>query len=459
MSTEDAIVQLAARGAWKEAASALDAMSIGDELRTIGALCERTGVDVMSIFSEGALTLLERLRAEGGTWAVDVASAWVDRTRAMREAGEPLWKWEMGSLPSALVFLSLARAGVPILPEWEPLFPPADFVFGRPRFDLVVECARALPRERLRDVLAASAQRYPVLAVETALAVLDELDAGDVAHLALRLNGPGWSRRRVVERLEELAATRPNVRAALDHRDGSVPPPRLVCVESRAPRGVDDLREADADQLAVAGKAWDGLELPADARLEGAGAEASMVESLEIRRLADASGKHLYDAILVGGDSGTIFAAGTTDVIASIVQGAVQTTDDALGAALDEVLLPPPPSVPRPAPAAPVSATKAAKRRKARAAAKKVTAKKVKATKKAGKNPSAKKSAAKRTGAKKAAKSVSIKKPAKKPIAKRASAKKRVAKKALGKPRKDEKLAAKAVASKKPPRAKPAGRR
>lgn len=72
-----------------------------------------------------------------------------------------------------------------------------------------------------------------------------------------------------------------------------------------------------------------------------------------MRELADAKGKHAYDAYTYAGDSGTIFKAGTTTVVAEIVQGGIECKNEALGDALNAALVAKPkPTSPKKKPAA-----------------------------------------------------------------------------------------------------------
>ena len=54
------------------------------------------------------------------------------------------------------------------------------------------------------------------------------------------------------------------------------------------------------------------------------GEESSFVGSLERCEIVTATGKRVNDVFTYAGDSGTIFATGTTRVVASIVQSSIE---------------------------------------------------------------------------------------------------------------------------------------
>jgi hypothetical protein len=104
-----------------------------------------------------------------------------------------------------------------------------------------------------------------------------------------------------------------------------------------------DLTELQQAQLAVAGKRYDGRDLPAADRIsvEGSdeeGFDQSFRGLLELCELLDDEGARAYDVLLYMGDSGTVFEAGSTEVVADIVQCGIQGVDQDLATALETAL-------------------------------------------------------------------------------------------------------------------------
>lgn len=100
-----------------------------------------------------------------------------------------------------------------------------------------------------------------------------------------------------------------------------------------------ELSAIDRLQLEVASKLYDGTgrtveEMYAATDVEEEPILPSMTSHLRI----DDAGTHAYDAWLYMVDAGTIFSAGTTDVVAEIIQGGLECQDPALRAALSALL-------------------------------------------------------------------------------------------------------------------------
>ncbi len=115
-------------------------------------------------------------------------------------------------------------------------------------------------------------------------------------------------------------------------------PPRFV--DARAITSIDQLTEIQQQQLAVAGRKYDGADRPAADRLAGdepESEEGSFLGFCDHWRVVDGD-QHLFDAWIYNVDSGTIFRADTTEVVAEIIQFGLECEDDAiaeqLGAAM-----------------------------------------------------------------------------------------------------------------------------
>src|SRR5262249_240038 len=107
----------------------------------------------------------------------------------------------------------------------------------------------------------------------------------------------------------------------------------------REPETVDDLDAIGREQLRVCGKRWDGEDLPPEERLSPTDLEIeSNFYTAELAVWDGLDGTtHLYDAWFYAVDSGTIFRAGSTEVVCIVMQFEFQpenASDAALAASL-----------------------------------------------------------------------------------------------------------------------------
>jgi hypothetical protein len=117
----------------------------------------------------------------------------------------------------------------------------------------------------------------------------------------------------------------------------------LTCGPCLRPMAIGDLTAIQQAQLAAAGKLYDGRDLPTAARisLEGSdekGFDQSFRGLIEFCVLFDGAGAPVYDAVLYMVDSGTVFRAGATNVVAHIIQCGIDCTDPELETALGAAL-------------------------------------------------------------------------------------------------------------------------
>lgn len=148
------------------------------------------------------------------------------------------------------------------------------------------------------------------------------------------------------------------VRAALEDATGPAPDPELLDDAIRRAHGfparplrlrrirvtkdadVFDLGPVAEQQLRLAGKAWDGRDLEPEERLDGE-LEDSFAGTLEHHVLADADqpgAPPLFDVLRYAGDAGTIFRAGTAEIVGAIAYGIVEVQDRRLRVAIQEAL-------------------------------------------------------------------------------------------------------------------------
>jgi hypothetical protein len=160
---------------------------------------------------------------------------------------------------------------------------------------------------------------------------------------------------------------------------------RFVFINLRRPTRLDDFSPPQRDQLAVCARLYfGGPEVPLAERFPSDEDEGDPERSFAYFELWDVEvdSAHRYDAVLYNGDSGTVFAAGTTEVVAEMIQCSFCHAREAITAALEDAYHE-------------ALAAERARRGTAKKAAKKAAAKRT--AKKAAAKRTAKKAAAKRT--------------------------------------------------------------
>ncbi|GIH08458.1 hypothetical protein Rhe02_65250 [Rhizocola hellebori] len=105
----------------------------------------------------------------------------------------------------------------------------------------------------------------------------------------------------------------------------------LQFVDRTEVRSIDQLSEVQREQLRLSGVAYDGQDLPAQARLaEGSVDEGpSFLGFCEHWRIVDGD-RYAFDAWMYMVDSGTFFRAGTTEQVAEIIQFGLECDDPQL---------------------------------------------------------------------------------------------------------------------------------
>lgn len=315
-----------------------------------------------------------------------------------------------GSLGEQLAFFALVRAGHAVDPAWDLYLPISTEV----PVEISVECARALPLERLEAVAPALLEKtHGAHAIQLGLAILAEHDAPAIARFVWTKSERSFPHHRDQERkaLAEIGERKPGVGEVVASFSKKGPKKRTLVVSARlTPKSERDLSKIQAAQLVEAGKRWDRQDLPVARRLSlDENDESALGAVLEHVTLTE-NGKPAFDGWLYAGDSGTFFAAGTTKVVAQRIQMGIQVEgkkqDPALADALGRVH----PSKDAARPLTDVrAATQAASKKSAptkkqpstRSAANKPVAKKPVAKTPVAKTPVAKKPVAKKPVAKK----------------------------------------------------------
>jgi hypothetical protein len=256
-----------------------------------------------------------------------------------------------GTTPMALrwaIFLSLVRGGRDIEPRWDVLLPAGTGDEHEP----MVECVAAVPQTRRDAALLAAVERLAAGAaiVACGLEMLDVYPSDALLGLVWRhseaaASAPKFARitRRDLDgRLDHLADRHGVLATEIARlRAGEGPVPVLSVQESVCPRGGDALDELRRAQLVEAGRRYDGEAAPVEVRLSEDPDEEdrSFATTVRLTLLVDEAGRPAYDVWEYRGDSGLVYAAGTTDIVAEIVQASLEGGDPALRTALRVALL------------------------------------------------------------------------------------------------------------------------
>ena len=125
---------------------------------------------------------------------------------------------------------------------------------------------------------------------------------------------------------------------ATDAKTGDLGPSPLRFTNPREPT-VGDLDDRDRRLIAAAGTNYDGMTHPADVRLSTHERDhewsfAGLIELWDVER----DGELAYHAAFYRGDSGSFFAAGTTDTVAHVIQTFIQCDDPVLARQLKAAL-------------------------------------------------------------------------------------------------------------------------
>lgn len=244
----------------------------------------------------------------------------------------------------APVVVALVRSGEPIDPRFDALFP-CDLPSYQPVPDAFLrECLDALPEERREKALVGAIARmaFQSNAVALATQLLASRPYPGLARFALERLDKARKPKQELRAIKAVAKPNPAIRAVVDAWEKGQPeiPALSVLSWTKAPKLADLDANARA-QIEEAAKLYgEGEARTAEEIFANEDEEGIVPDLIELVRIADASGKHVCDAWLYQGDSGTIFEAGTTKVVAEIIQKGLECEDEQLKAALGDVLDP-----------------------------------------------------------------------------------------------------------------------
>lgn len=241
-------------------------------------------------------------------------------------------------------FAALARSGQPIDPSFDVLLPVSRSGVVKPAF--LQECIHAIPEQRREGALLAGLANvtFGNDAVTLGAALLAAHPYPSIARFVLERLDQAWKPEDALRTVQTVAKDHPTVLAALDAFESNRPPvPELRAASRLKPPQLTDLDPVAQAQLEAAARRYSGDERTAKQILAGGADDdgAILPSTIERIRIEDAAGNHAYDAWLYMGDSGTIFEAGTTTVVAERVQAGLEAKDEPVRLALLDALGPP----------------------------------------------------------------------------------------------------------------------
>ncbi len=268
---------------------------------------------------------------------------WAEQTAGMllTFAGTPAESmeaspWGIEALVIEVVFLALIRAKRPIDAKLDRLLMLENYAWESavPRMREIVE---AIPTERRERAVGEALERLkgPAHRLAIAMRMVETFPYPSLVRFALA-NIDDGKPRKVMQVLTALGKKHAAIAEALHaHKSSQPAPPKLTVLERSTPT-IDALDEIAKKQVLACAKLYDGRALSVLKLIEGD--EDEPIAPFERTRIGDANEKLAYDAWCYAGDSGTVFRANTTVVIAEIIQSSLECSDAALRTALVDAL-------------------------------------------------------------------------------------------------------------------------
>ncbi len=203
----------------------------------------------------------------------------------------------------------------------------------------LLERVRALPADQrdaiLGPLLPSIAWSTELIDMFPSAALVRALLAGSEA------NTPRWLS--LVEQMRALGKKHETVREAVEAIVAATPKPsiELYVTSILSPKDETELTELQKEQLRIGLRGYEeAFDLEPEERLPSDGTPAPLPPDLQIRTIASAEGRALYDSFTYMADAGILFEAGTTEEVGGIAQCAVVLIEknDALRNALQVAL-------------------------------------------------------------------------------------------------------------------------
>jgi hypothetical protein len=274
-------------------------------------------------------------RGEAGrAWAIEFA----DRLLALFTPGAPVAECGNRNTPSTdltrAAFVSLVRARVPIEPRWDALLTLQTWMAAEER----EACIHAIPTERREAAVAAT---LPRTSVEVAIDLLPHFPFTCVAAWILSGLQYACDPQGVLNAVRAAVKRNPAILEVLEPVEKRLARMPTFRIKARVRPIVEAKLDATAKkQLEAANRRYGGHKMTTKQIFAAEAQEGEVILPSLTERLTleDSKKKHVYDAWLYNGDSGTVFKARSTVAVAEIIQGGLECKSLALKLALTMVL-------------------------------------------------------------------------------------------------------------------------
>ena len=256
------------------------------------------------------------------SWARRVAP----RILALNDAGTPPTEVFVA------VMYALVRAGSPIDPSLERLLSVADYS------ERTRACVLAIPEERREHaLLTALARRDAFVGHDRiALAVLADFPYPSIVRFLLAHVDRAMYPKKVLASLSELGTKHQAIADVLAAKKSKQKPAPKLQVMTRSKPTIKELDANAKKQVELSAKRFDDRKQSAADLLAGKGDEP--LAPFERVAIADETGKLAYEAWFHLIDAGSIYKAGTTKLVAQIIQDGIECDNPPLREAFNDVI-------------------------------------------------------------------------------------------------------------------------
>lgn len=338
-------------------AALLNSFPLAKRLRVFDALLP-TPPKNRSVYGLNHIALEEGLQfideGEGPAWAAASADALLEKASSIaRHNPQVTLAWccehRLDFRLRLRAFAALVREQVAIESRWDVLLPLPSTLRGDVLKD-VLPCIRAIPEERRDSAIRSALEgKFPTEIVVVGTALLDEFPSEPLLELILRhVDESHRPKREVLKDLAAIAQRHSQLRDRFEAYIAKQPPPLMLrCERTITPKTQEELSPVEREQLLIACANWDGNEVPLEQRLpptpqeatpEDAQREECVAGVVDLYKIDDEQGQPAYDAFVFLHDDGTVFRAGTTQIVATMIQGSLMCRDHRLNEALHAVI-------------------------------------------------------------------------------------------------------------------------
>lgn len=327
----------------KARAALLEGLPVIEAIDAVIDLELMDGPDGFELLETLLWKLAKKLDSKAGTWAASAADRFTSalndpRSRELFTAKGP----KIRGVVALTVMLGAVRAKVPLRPEWDVLFTRM-WNQSVPIGAEVHEIITALPADRRDAALVgiAAAETFENARIEAALKLLAKWPSAPLVAAVMEWMPKALRTGELKAQLKALAAKSPVIAAAMKGKKSAGSVVKLQLAEVEAVDSIGQLDKVAQAQLVECQKRYGGKKLTVKAILanDDDDLEARISTGMLDRAgVVDAKGARVYDAWFYGGDAGTFFRAGSTEVVADLIQDSVDGADAAIRDALRAAL-------------------------------------------------------------------------------------------------------------------------